>query len=74
MNEKTSRAFKALIMKLELEGRTAELTPEDLQRVKDYESKHGNIEVAMIIQNRTIALKIAESWHGVEVDGEDNEI
>lgn len=57
-----SSAIRAFLFKMEEQGQPIELTVDDLQKVKDYEQRHGRIEIAAIMEDRTIKLRIAKAW------------
>ena len=57
-----SSAIRAFLFKMEEQGQPIELTVDDLQKVKDYEQRHGRIEIAAVMEDRTIKLCIAKAW------------
>ena len=55
-----SRVFKAAVIKAVREGKPLTVTVDDLQYAKEYEEKHGNVEITAIINDRVFTLGVAE--------------
>ena len=57
-----SSAMRAFIFKMEKAGTPVSVTIDDLQAVKDYEAQFGKVEIAGVLIDREIELKIARAW------------
>lgn len=57
-----SRILKAAVIRAIRDGNPISVTVEDLEYAKQYEEKHGKIEVTSILQDRAFTLGIAEAW------------
>ena len=62
-----SSAIRAFVFKMEKAGTPVSVTIDDLQAVKDYEAQFGKVEIAGVLIDREIELKIAIIFHSLKV-------
>ena len=71
-----SSAIRAFVFKMEKAGTPVSVTIDDLQAVKDYEERFGKVEIAGVLIDREIELKIARAWpdeSGIDFTGQNGE-